>query len=142
MTRAFLFRKDTPHCLISPKYPKIYFCLNIEKYALVEWLNHVCVLSSQLYQWKAKSRSPDPMDKESEAGPIQAVSAKLAELDERLKFSPFIAGNKISFADILLEETVLQMQLQFDNLDINKMLKGKGNVSRVVEYVRTIKPVE
>ena len=62
---------------------------------------------------------------------------KLSEIDNRLKFSPFIAGSKVSFVDILLEEMLTQMQGSFGELGVDAILKKMSNVGRTTNYVQS-----
>lgn len=106
-----------------------------ERFALIEWLSHISTISSLLYQWKAKSRSGTEMTKDTEAAALQMLTNKLKEIDNRLKFSPFIAGSKVSFADILLSEMLGQMQEILAKLKEEKIVKNLVFVNRVLSYV-------
>lgn len=97
----------------------------------------ISLVTSTLYQFKAKSRS-EPLVKESETVSLKNLNGKLADLDERLKFSPFLAGSKLTFIDILLFVAVNQLTSDFPQLEIEKTKKKLTHVSRMLNYVKEI----
>ena len=94
-------------------------------------------VTSSLYQFKAKSRT-GPLLKETELNSLKSLSGKLSEIDERLKFSPFLGGSKMTFIDILLSVVVTQLVSDFKQLEVEKSVKKCLNLSRVLNYVKEL----
>ena len=89
-----------------------------------------------LYDWNAKKRSKLEMTLESEKVNITLLKNKLKDLELRLNFSPFLAGTKLTFADVLMSTLLKNLKDQFPTL-VDAEIKNLNNVNRILNYSST-----
>lgn len=74
------------------------------------------------------------MTLETEPADFAALTQTLKDLNTRLTFSPFLAGAKLTFCDVLMAALVRAIR-EINEVEYEKIVKSLDGLNRVANYV-------